>query len=371
MAADPPQFDVDDFTGAEFNRLPCVARAVDRFVQADGRLQLTLELRVVHHVVPTERLLNHHQAEAVQQFKMLKVAQSIRGVRIGHQLDGRKLLSNPSQDFNVPAWFDLYLDALVSSHDLSSDFFQQFFQRVLDADGDAAWNFVPCPADQYGQRNSSALRFNIPQRILQRRLGHVVAADWAKPIGEISRGIPGFLERPRNQEIAQDVPRGVRSFIAVKRHLAAGNLAPPFQAIGAGAKQNDSAVSRSPETGLKEMDQRHPNFQQVNPFDIHRRFRMYRASAPAVSKPVIASPRAKQSCSCARTDACHSRERAGFRETRKSRSGGMATTADAAVSAGRGLFPASAFLTLADFSGHSAINRSEGNSRCSLPGIGP
>src|SRR5690349_4648162 len=293
MAAHPSQFDVNDLAGAEFNGLSGVLSAVDGFIQADRRLQLALELHVVHHVVPTERLLNHHQTEAVQQFEMLDVGESIRRVRVSHQLDVWKLTANQIQDLDVPAGPDLHLNALVSSHDLSADFFQQFFRRVLDAYGYAAGDLLSCSAEQHGQRNPFPLRLNIPQRIFERRLGHVVAADGAKLLGEISRGTPGFLECPRNQEIAKDVPGGVRRFIAVKRHLAAGNLAPTVQSIGAGTKQNDSAINRSPEAGLKKMDQRHSNFQQVNLFDFHTRSRMYRASASAISNPVIASPRAK------------------------------------------------------------------------------
>ena len=69
QAPDPPGLDVDDAAGTHFERLPGVFWRVDRFVETDGSAYLSLELRVVPHVVVRERLLDHHEIELIEFFE--------------------------------------------------------------------------------------------------------------------------------------------------------------------------------------------------------------------------------------------------------------------------------------------------------------
>ena len=65
-AAHAAQLDIDDAAGAQSDRLLGVMRGADAFVQADGRLQLRLQLGVIDDVVVRQRLLDHHQVELVE-----------------------------------------------------------------------------------------------------------------------------------------------------------------------------------------------------------------------------------------------------------------------------------------------------------------
>src|SRR5207302_2249056 len=111
---DAAELDVDDLRRAEFDGLARVLGVVDRLIQADWRQHLALEPRVVHQIVPPERLLDHHEVKAVERLQALEVVKRVCGVRVGHQSDARKPGANVSQHFHVPARLDLYLDALVA-----------------------------------------------------------------------------------------------------------------------------------------------------------------------------------------------------------------------------------------------------------------
>ena len=69
-------------------------RRANAFVQADGRLQLRLQLGVIDDVVVAERLLDHHQVELVELFQPRRIGQRVGGVGVGHQLDVGKALAH-------------------------------------------------------------------------------------------------------------------------------------------------------------------------------------------------------------------------------------------------------------------------------------
>src|SRR2546422_3273625 len=52
--------------------------------------------------------------------------------------------------------------------------------RSLNADRNAARDFVERAADKFRQAQTPLLRFNIPERVFKGGLGHVVTADGAK-----------------------------------------------------------------------------------------------------------------------------------------------------------------------------------------------
>src|SRR5207249_2874638 len=196
------QLDVDDLRRAEFDGLARVLGAVDRLIQADRSQHLALEPRVVHQIVPPERLLDHHEVKAVERLQALEVVKRVRGVRVGHQSDARKPGANASQRFRVPARLDFYLDALVAGGELALDLLDQLLERVLNADRNAARDFVERSADELGQTHASLLRFNIPKRVFKGGLGHVVTADGTKARRHFTCPRPFGADRPGDQKVA-------------------------------------------------------------------------------------------------------------------------------------------------------------------------
>jgi hypothetical protein len=90
-AGHAPQLDVDDAAGAQLDGLLGVVRGADAFVQADGGLELGLQLGVVDDVVVAERLLDHHQVEIVELSKMSGVGQGVGGVGVAISLIGESV----------------------------------------------------------------------------------------------------------------------------------------------------------------------------------------------------------------------------------------------------------------------------------------
>ena len=132
------QLDIDHAAGMQPNGLLGVVGRADRFVQANRGFEQGLQLGVVDDVVVRQRLLDHHQVEFVQLSEVLGVGQGIRRIRVGHQPDGGKPLADAPHHVHVPTRFNLDLDALVAGLQLFLDESQQLFDRILNADGDAA-----------------------------------------------------------------------------------------------------------------------------------------------------------------------------------------------------------------------------------------
>jgi len=107
---------------------------------------------------------------------------------------------------------------------------------------------------------SLLLRLDIPQRIFERGLGHVVPADGAKSGRDVGCTGPFPLEAAGNQEVAQNVPGGFRSFVAVERPLARRNFPPAGEPAGVDADEHDLPVGGPAETGFKKMHQGQMNF---------------------------------------------------------------------------------------------------------------
>src|SRR6516162_2195474 len=66
MPADPSEFDVDDLASAQSDGGFCVFVGVDAFVETNRGLEIVLDFDVTEEIVPAERLLNHHEIEAVE-----------------------------------------------------------------------------------------------------------------------------------------------------------------------------------------------------------------------------------------------------------------------------------------------------------------
>ena len=64
--ADATELDVDDAAGLQPDRLFGVMHGANAFVEADGRVELRLQRRMIDDLVMRQRLLDHHEMELVQ-----------------------------------------------------------------------------------------------------------------------------------------------------------------------------------------------------------------------------------------------------------------------------------------------------------------
>ena len=142
-----------------------------------GVFQPLLQHGVVIKVVVPQRLFDHQQVKAVEGHDMVGVAQPVRGVGVAAQGDARPTIAHFVEDFDIPAGLAFELDALIAGSKLPFDNGQQFGDRRLDAQGDAAGDGVAHSAQQPGKRHALSLRLEVPDRVFQRGLGHGIAAN--------------------------------------------------------------------------------------------------------------------------------------------------------------------------------------------------
>ena len=88
-----PELDIDDAACFHFDGGASMVEVVDAFVEADGRLELALQLDVRKNVVIAERLLDHDQVEGVERLEQRRVGQRVGGVGVDHEPDARELLA--------------------------------------------------------------------------------------------------------------------------------------------------------------------------------------------------------------------------------------------------------------------------------------
>src|SRR5215831_11290664 len=98
------------------------------------------------HIVPRERLLDHHQVEPVELLENIREFGDVGSVRVDHQANVRKLFTYRSDLFNVPARFDLDLDSPIALLQVTTDDLDKLFDTLLNSDTDSALDMSPCPA---------------------------------------------------------------------------------------------------------------------------------------------------------------------------------------------------------------------------------
>ena len=160
------------------DRLLRMMRRTDALIEADRRLQLRLQRGVVDDVVVRQRLLDHHQVEIVELLQSRRIVQRVGGIRVRHQPDRGETLANAPDHVNIPARFDLHLDALISGGQFALDLLDQLLHRVLNSDRYAAGNLpARAAADLLPQRIAVAPGLQIPHRRFHAAARHVVSAN--------------------------------------------------------------------------------------------------------------------------------------------------------------------------------------------------
>ena len=110
-------------------------------------------VRVIADVVVLERLLDHHQVEAVERGEVVGIGERVRGVRVDHQRNVAEARADRLDRRDVPARLDLDLDAAVAGVELLPDLGRQLVERVLDADRHAGGDLGARAAEQPRQRH--------------------------------------------------------------------------------------------------------------------------------------------------------------------------------------------------------------------------
>jgi len=110
----PPRLDVHDPSAAQSQRCPCGCQGGHALIQADGRPQALLQLRMVHQVVVGQGLLDHHQVKLVQSDQFFGIGQGVGRIGIDHERQAGEPLAHLAHDAQIPSRFDLDLDAAVA-----------------------------------------------------------------------------------------------------------------------------------------------------------------------------------------------------------------------------------------------------------------
>src|SRR3989454_40814 len=269
VSAHAPKLNVDDPARAQFDCRARLLFAVDALVQADRCLQFFLQLDVAVDVVPTERLLDHHQVVGFELFQQRPVLLAISRVGIHHQPDARKLLAQPVDGLDVPARLDFDLDALVAGRKRPLHSLGQLLERVLDADGYAAGGRLARPTEHFPQRQALASRLGIPHGRLDAALSHVVAADPRQQLPDLGCALEFPALQGWPDKIAQDMPGGLSGFRSVVRGLSGDGFAPADHAVQVRLHQQDAPLGRDTEAGFEWRDQHHADFAQYDLPDLH------------------------------------------------------------------------------------------------------
>ena len=226
-------------------------RRVNALVEADGRLHDGLQGGVVHDVVVVEGLLDQQQAKVVKVLQGRSVVRNIGGVGVHLQGQIRPAVPYRLHGLDIPTRLDLELYPGIPVVDPGRHAIQQLGDRRLDALGHSDRHPIPPAAQGRLQRMSGPLRLEIPDRILQRGLGHGMTAHGGKQPFAIARGHRPGLQQPRRQVAGHHVQGGAHRFGRIPRSGSGHALPPAGQIPAAHRRQNGFAVRLAPKTGLE------------------------------------------------------------------------------------------------------------------------
>ncbi len=142
----------------------------------------------------------------------------------------------------------------------------------LDADGDACRDDVASTAgssQEFGEGDSLLLGVEIPDGVLERGLGHAVAADLFEERGAVAAGGDFGVEEAGRELVFGDEPGGVDLLVGEVGMLAGDALAPGGEAVGFELDEEDAAAGGDAEAGLEGVGERHLDFAEVDGGEVH------------------------------------------------------------------------------------------------------
>jgi hypothetical protein len=220
---------------------------------------------VLVDVAVRQRLLDHGQAEGVEAGEVLGVGEGVVAVGIDHQRDLGEALADGADVLDVLAALDLHLDAVVAGRHRLLDRGEQRRRRVLQADADPRHDAGARPAEHLVQGTPGAFRDQVDEGVLDRRLGHPVAADVPEAPVELAEGDPRLDER--QEELGDDVPRRGGGLAGVERVGVGDALAPGGHAVGLEAQQQRLLGRPHRRRDREGGDERQPDGDQLDAVD--------------------------------------------------------------------------------------------------------
>src|ERR1700730_2666384 len=85
VPAHAAKLDVDNPTGAQFDRRAGMLIGMDAFIETDRGLKFSLKFRVAVEVVPAKRLLDHHEVIGLETLQVRPIFKLVRRIRVDHQ----------------------------------------------------------------------------------------------------------------------------------------------------------------------------------------------------------------------------------------------------------------------------------------------
>mgnify|MGYP007107674785 CR=1 FL=1 len=276
-AAHARRLDVEDVARSQGHGRAGVVQRGDALVQAEGRGDLRAQPAVIVDVLIAERLLQHEQVERVERLQRGGVGQSVGRVGVEHQRDVRELGAHGPRQLHVVARLDLQLDAPVALLQVAGNDVYRLGEARLDADADADLDALARPfrvgeRQLLGEGEAVALGRQIPDRLLQRRLGQRVAAHEAEARRDLLRLVQLCAEQGRDEEILEDVPRCVHRLVAVAGVVGGHALAPALQPVRVDGDDDGVALLLGAKAGHERRDEHLADVIEVDRFDAHNGF---------------------------------------------------------------------------------------------------
>jgi len=104
-------------------------------------------------------LFQHEELKSIELTQVVRIFRRINAVGISLKKQVRKFFSHRLADLDIPAWFDFYLDALVTLRPIIFDHIEKIRNRILNAGADSSGNFLSYPTVKLIEWESLLFRF--------------------------------------------------------------------------------------------------------------------------------------------------------------------------------------------------------------------
>jgi len=129
---------------------------------------------VLPEVKRREGLFQHEELESIELAQVVGLFRRINAVGISLKEKLWIFFPDGLADLDVPAWFDFYLDALVTLRPIIFDHIEKVRNRILNAGAYPSRDFLSYPAIKFIKGKSLLFGLQVPEGQLQAGLGHSV-----------------------------------------------------------------------------------------------------------------------------------------------------------------------------------------------------
>src|SRR2546430_10304956 len=200
---------------------------------------------------------------------MIGVFEAISGIGVHGEKNVWKFLADCADEIQVFPGLDLQLDALISTVEFLFDGVEQCMRTIANSKRNATGNFFFCPTQQFQERKSLLLALDVPQRVLNPSLGHVMATNSVNQGGKFTSSRYVLSHDHRRNKVRDNVPCRVRGLGVVGRRFDSSDFSPSDQTVGDHFHEQDAPVLGDSETGFKWRSQTHAEFAEHDLFNSH------------------------------------------------------------------------------------------------------